>query len=613
MVNVIQVGDRYNIIFPYDQTLIGIIKNVPTRQYDPAKKSWSVHKDKLGWFLNEVKGTVYEHQVRVYSNESINENETIDSTTVIPNIDISRIPYYVKEGATPYAHQLDFMRFAIDRQQRGQMGGFIVADDMGLAKTNESMNLAIYNHKQYRFTHCLIICCINSSKYNWKEDIQLHTRGEYEAYILGTRWKRGKKGHRFDTGGVEKLQDLETGHMYGKEDEPELPYFLIMNIEALRYRVGKKFPICEKLIQMVNSGEIQMCVIDEVHKNVSPSSQQGKQLIKLKEKTPAGALMFLPMTGTPITSRPTDVYLPLKLVDGHTFTDYYHWCLQFCIYGGYGDHEIIGYKNIPYLKNMLQSFMIRRTKDKVLDLPPKIHYTEYVENTKYQQKLYEQLQDEIRRDKEKHVRELNGLSAFLKLRQINGSPELVDTDCKIDGDYLKKNAKLKRLLELLEDAHERGEKTLVFSNWVEPLRTLYRFISKRYKVCCYTGTMKADEREKHKRVFQNNPEYTVMIGTIGAMGTSHTLTAASNIIFYDEPWVPTDKEQASDRAYRIGTKDSLKIFTLISQGTVDDVVHNILYTKDTMAKYIVDGVIDIRGNPELFDMLLGDRLPLETM
>ena len=311
------------------------------------------------------------------------------------------------------------------------------------------------------------------------------------------------------------------------------------------------------------------------------------------------------MTGTPITKKPTDIFTPLKLCDGHDFTSYYKWCQYFCIYGGFGGYDIVGYRNIPYLKNMLESNMIRRLKSEVLDLPPKIHYTEYVENTEYQNKLYEKVAKELWSQHDDIMMSLNPMTRFLKLRQVNGSPELVDENLVVDKDYVKKNAKIVRVLELLDDIHSRGEKVVIFSNWVEPLRTLYKFISEKYKTCVFTGTMSLEDRERHKRAFQTNPKYTVLLGTIGAAGVAQTFTAARNVIFYDSPWNPSDKDQAEDRVFRIGTTQSVNIFTLITKDTVDDRVEQILYTKQGVAKYIVDGKLDLRNNPQLFDYLLG--------
>lgn len=603
MITVKQNGEVYEVSFPYDPGIVYLVKNVPGRRWNPNAKMWTVPKDRLGFLINEFKGTTYEPIVKIISEEDLNVNETLDPTAKIPDIDISKIPFYVMAGAKPYQHQLDFLRWAIDRQQKGNMSGFILADTMGLGKTVESTNLAIYNKEQHKFKHCLIIVCVNSAKYNWKEDIEKHTQGNESAYILGTRMKRDGT-ERLNTGSKEKYDDLVTGHMYGNKQAPKLPYFLIVNIETLRYKDGRHHIFADKLIELINKKYISMIIIDEVHKNASPSSMQGKQLLRIKKNTDRNA-MWLPMTGTPITKQPIDVFLPLKLCDGHAYTSYYSWCKEFCVYGGFGGHEIIGYKNIPKMKTWLEANMLRRRKEDVLDLPPKIRYTEYVENTDYQKKLYAEIEDEIKRSKDQIMMSLNPMTRFLRLRQVNGSPELIDDSVELDASYMRKNAKLQRLMELLADADERGEKTVVFSNWVEPLRTLYKFVSSKYKTCVFTGTMSIEDREKHKKVFMTNPEYKVLLGTIGAAGVAQTFTSARNLIFYDSPWNPSDKEQAEDRIYRIGTSQSVNIFTLVTKDTVDDRVEQILYTKEGIANYIVDGKLDLRKNPQLFDFLLG--------
>lgn len=604
MIQIIENNDVYDVIFPYNKDIVLLIKNVPGKAWNPALKKWTIPKDRLGWFLNELKGTPYEGSYTIQSSENIDENATLDDTQTIPDIEVTGYRYKVKEGSKPFQHQLDFMKYAVNRQNIGIMSGFIIGDDPGLAKTNESMNLALYNRKFHNFKHCLVICCINTSKYNWQNDIYEHTRGSERPYILGSRIARNGDV-RCDTGTKEKLEDLQSGHMYGKKKYPKLPYFIVMNVEGLRGKVGRSYVIADEIIKLIKAGEINTVIIDEAHKNLSPTSSQGKQLLKIKKQT-GMKCMWLPMTGTPITNKPTDVFLALRLVDAHDYNSFYTFSQQYCIFGGFGGHDIIGYKNIPRLKHMLQSNMIRRLKEKVTDLPPKIYYTEYVENTPYQQKLYNEIANELRTQRTEVVTSMNPLAKFMRLRQVNGAPEIIDKGLEIDNSYLSKNAKLSRILEIIDDIVESGEKVLVFSNWVEPLRTLYKFVSKKHKTCCFTGTMSEEEREKHKRVFQNNPEYKVMIGTIGAMGTTHTLTAAQNVLFYDEPWVPTDKQQAEDRAHRIGTTKSIRVITVITRGSVDERVHDIIYGKDLVSKYIVDGKLDIRSNPELFDMLLGD-------
>lgn len=606
MINVIQNGNLYEVSFKYDKNIIYHVKNVSGRRWNPDRKIWTIPKERLGFLLHEFKNTSYEEQIRIVSNEKIGVNESFDTTKEIPNIDISKLKTYVKKGNKLYSHQLDFLKYAIDRQNKGNFSGFLIADEQGLGKTIELMNLALINKKQYKYKHCLIICCINSSKLNWKKEIEDHTNGKETAYILGSRYRRDKKSIRTDTGGKEKYEDLKSGYMFGNKEYGKLPYFLILNIESLRYKDGRSNVITDKIVEMCNSGKINMIAIDEIHKNASPTSQQGKQLLKIKRET-GRKVMWMPMTGTPITNKPTDVFLPLKLTDSHNFSSFYKWCQQFCIYGGFGGYEIVGYKNIDKLKEILQDNMIRRLKSDVLDLPPKLYYTEYVENTPYQQKLYAVVTNQIIKERDDILVSLNPMTKLLRLRQVNGNPELIDSTLEVKGlDYIKKNAKLYRLLELLEEIHERGEKVVIFSNWVESLRTLYKFISKKYNVACFTGTMNLSDRESNKNRFINDDKCTVMIGTVGALGTAQTLTVAKNVIFYDEPWTPSDKEQAEDRCHRIGTKDSVNIYTIITTDTVDERVNNILYSKRSVSKYIVDNnKLDLMKNPELFDYLIG--------
>lgn len=602
MISIVQANDVYTIKFKYDPDVINLVKNVPGRRWNSDEKYWTIPSDKLGFLLNQFKGTIYYGSLDIHSDEKIDQNEEIDVTTSIPDINLDTVNIQIVEGSKPYKHQIDFMKWSIERQLHGNMSGFVLGDDPGLGKTVEVFNLGLHNRKYYNFKHCLIICCINSSKYNWQSDILKHSNGSETPYILGTRLKRDGS-LRYDTGGKEKLEDLESLMCYGSSKDP-LPYFLITNIESIRYKVGRNYPIADRIIKLIKSGDINMIALDEIHKNTSPQSAQGKQILRIKQNSGKQA-MWIPMSGTPITKQPTDVFLPLRLVDGHDFKSFYIWSQRYCMYGGYGGYDIVGYKNIPELKGCLQKNMLRRKRDDVLDLPPKVRCIEYVELNSYQRKLYESIRAEMLRDYENILKSINPQSMFLRLRQVTGNPELIDGDVSWkDKGYLTKNAKLQRLLELVKDICDKGEKVIIYSNWVESLRTLYRYVASVYVTACYTGTMDASVRESHKQKFQTDPNCLVMMGTIGAMGTSHTLTAANNVIFYDDPWNPSDKEQAEDRVYRIGTTQTVNVYTIVAKDTVDERIEEILYTKEAIANYIVDNKIDIHKNPDLFWKLL---------
>lgn len=604
MISIVQNNDVYEVRFTFNYDILNMVRNVAGRQWHPDTKCWTIPKDRLGFLLNQIKGTDYESQVVVESDEDIDINAPLDEEqVVIPNVDISKIHYYVKKGAKPFQHQLDTLKFNIDRKAHGKKSGFLLADEMGCAKTCSVINLATYAHEYEKAKHCLIICCLNGSKYNWEEEIESQTRGKYKGYILGSRKRRDGSINKVGSGAT-KLEDLELNKMYGKKGKKKLPYFIITNIETLRTKKNRKYTVTQKIIDMINSGEISMVAIDEIHYHASPTSAQGKQLLQIKKKI-TKPVEWIPMTGTPIVNKPTDLFLPLRLIDAHKMNSYYMWCQEFCVYGGFGDHQIMGYKNIPKLKQLLFNNMLRRLKANILDLPPKIYHTEYVENTPYQDKLYKEVKGELVSRQDKILESMNPLAQFTRLRQVTGCPEVIDTNLKIDKSYTSKNAKLVKAIQLITDIAESGEKVIVFSNWLEPLRTLYRFIATKYKVCVYTGTMAQDEREKHKLAFLTNPDCRILMGTIGALGASHNLSAATNVVFLDEPWTAATKAQAEDRAHRANSKYPVNIYTIITRDSLDERVHNIVYEKELTSNYIVDDKLDLKKHPELLDVLLG--------
>lgn len=611
MIQATQIDDIYAIKFPYNTDIIALVKNVPGRMWHPESKYWSIPRDKIGFLKREIDSSDYAGQLQIQSNEHIDENASLDATTAaaIPDIDVSNIHYYIGKGLKPFKHQIDSLKFDIDRKRHGRRSGFMLCDEMGVSKTAQVINIALYNKNYEGAKHCLIICCVNSAKYTWIEEIKKHTQGEFEGYIIGSRLKRDGSinyvGSRKD-----KYDDLTCNNMYGSKakEKKELPYFLILNIESLLYKEGRTFALTKKLIEMINKGELNTIALDEVHKGVSPTAQQGQQILAIK-KNIQRQIEWIPMTGTPIVNKPTDVFLPLRLVDGHYCNSYYKWNQEFCIYGGYGGYEIIGYKNIPKLKSMLQPNMLRRLKKDVLDLPPKMYIDEFVENTEYQVRLYNNVVAGMIASKGIIQKAIDPLSKFIKLRQVNGYPEAVDTDLQIDDHYLAKNAKLARLLDLVDEIIENDQKVIIFSNWVVPLRTIYTLLNKRYKkqgiiTCVYTGTMDQATRENQKTLFITRPDCKILLGTVGALGVSHNLSVARNVIFYDEPWSKAAKEQACDRVYRADTKESVTIYTLITKDTVDEHVHNIIFKKEGQSDYIVDDELDLKKHPELLDLLL---------
>ena len=103
---------NYCITFKYHPDIVNLVKQVPSRKWNPELKLWTIDEDKLGFLVNQFMGTKYESELMVNSEEHIGENATLEETkqTEIPDIDVSKIHMYVKDGGELYPHQIEIGR-----------------------------------------------------------------------------------------------------------------------------------------------------------------------------------------------------------------------------------------------------------------------------------------------------------------------------------------------------------------------------------------------------------------------------------------------------------------------------------------------------------------------
>lgn len=464
--------------------------------------------------------------------------------------------------------------------------------------TKQMIDLACIKKQICGYKHCLVIACVNGLKYNWQEEVGVHS--EESGYILGTRINR--KGASYIGSNEDRLADLENIDSIKQ-------YFIITNIETLRYskksqvplktkgpggvtkyKTVTHYPIVDKLQELIKDGEISMIVADEIHKCKDSASQQGRALLSLNAET------IVALSGTPLMNNAIDLYTPLKFIGAENHS-LYAFEQHYCIHGGFGNHQIIGYKNLPELQSLLDKYMLRRLKNEVLDLPEKIYINDYVEMSKEQAKLYTDILDDLRQNIDKVKLSPNPLTMLIRLRQCTGNPDILCTNTKT-------NPKYNRLIELMEEIVANNKKAIVFSNWTNVLNPAYELLKKQgYNPALYTGDNK-DERESEKHKFKTDESCKVICGTIGAMGTGLTLTEATTVIFLDEPWNRAMKDQAEDRAHRIGTTENLNVITIMCKDTIDEKIHSIVYRKGKMSDIIVDKEEDLFKNPQVINFLL---------
>lgn len=337
-----------------------------------------------------------------------------------------------------------------------------------------------------------------------------------------------------------------------------------------------------------------------VHNCKNPQSQQGKAFIKLQADT------MIAMTGTPLMNTPLDLYIILKWLgyEEHTF---YAFKNHYCVMGGYGNYQIVGYKNLEGLQEQLDGIMLRRLKDNVLDLPEKVYIDDYVDMTPKQAQIYKEVFADIQMNIDKVKTAPNPLSEMIRLRQATGYTGILSSS-------IEESAKLDRMEELVDDAIANGKKVVIFSNWTQVTDAVCARLRNKYNVGVITGETKDEDRQQIVNTFQDNEfmaemhdrEYTpmeVLVGTIGAMGTGLTLTAGTVEIFLDHPWNRALYDQAVDRCHRVGQTKNITIYNILCKNTIDERIWELVKTKGSMADKLVDG-IDTTDKGALVDYLM---------
>lgn len=555
------------VSFEYESNLVSIIKSMGTRVYIPDKKTWEIPESAVPMLMSRL----HDYDVLLRGEMC---HETPESHAQLP----SGFVFTTK----PYKHQMEGVIYGLEHES------FLLGDDQGLGKTKEIIDLAMCRKQTDGLKHCLIICGINGNKYNWADEVKIHSRED--SWILGTRFTKRPPIKMIEGSTKDKMEDLNN-----------IPhqFFWITNIETLRggsfkekqgKRTVMRFPIAEKIQELCDKGIIGMIAFDEAHKAKNPDSQQGKALLSIDCKGPK-----IPMSGTFVLNNPLDLYLPLRW-SGFETHSFYAYKQHYCTMGGFGGKEIVGYKNLDELRSMVSKVMLRRVKGDVLDLPPKVHTIEWVDAYPEQKSLYKDVRDQVRDNIDKVKVHPDPLSEMLRLRQVTGYPGILSST-------VTKSAKMDRMEELVEDEVSVGGKAIIFSNWSE-MTNVIRHKLKKYNPAYITGEVGSVQRMEEKDRFQNDPNCKVMIGTIGALGTGFTLTAAQLVIFVDEPWNRGIKDQAEDRAHRIGTRGTVRIVTILTRDTVDEGVYNLVQKKGKMADLLVDGKVDGKNVDNVLSYLL---------
>jgi SWI/SNF-related matrix-associated actin-dependent regulator 1 of chromatin subfamily A len=254
------------------------------------------------------------------------------------------------------------------------------------------------------------------------------------------------------------------------------------------------------------------------------------------------------------------------------FPNYIEYAQRYCDakHNGFG-WDFSGASNIEELHNKIHNrIMIRRVKKDVLkDLPDKIRSYIPIEinNSNDYKNAESEFSEFAKYVNRSHKVEIQNKTESLKQIAVDG--------------------KMEQSVQWIKDFLESDQKLVVFA-WHKKVIDILMEIFKNVAVKV-DGSITGDERQKAVDSFQNNPNIRLFIGNIKAAGVGITLTAASNVAFLELPWSPGDLDQAEDRCHRIGAKDTVNVYYLLAEGTIEEHIARMIDQKRKVVEGILDG------------------------
>ncbi|WP_159550404.1 DEAD/DEAH box helicase [Streptococcus halichoeri] len=237
----------------------------------------------------------------------------------------------------------------------------------------------------------------------------------------------------------------------------------------------------------------------------------------------------------------------------------------------------------------IQPFVMRRKKEDVLpELPELIEMTYSNEMSEAQKTLYlaqlRQMQERIRHSSDADINrhKIEILSGITRLRQICDTPSLF-------MPYQGESGKLESLKTLLTQIKENGHRALIFSQFRGMLDIAEQEMQElgltSYKI---TGSTPANERQEMTRAFNSGSKDTFLV-SLKAGGVGLNLTGADTVVLIDLWWNPAVEMQAISRAHRLGQKENVEVYRLITRGTIEEKILELQEDKRNLVTTVLDG------------------------
>ncbi len=384
---------------------------------------------------------------------------------------------------------------------------------------------------------------------NWKNEATKFADGLKTLVIRGTLAER-----------KEKIKDIEK-------------YDLVIT----------SYDLLKRDIELYKEKDYQFkyVIADEAQYLKNSNTQNAKAIKQIKSETRYA------LTGTPIENSLAELWsifdfiMPGYLFGYRKFKNTYETPII------KGEDEAAMSK----LKMLIEPFVLRRNKKEVLkELPEKTVTVLDNEMGEEQRNIYLNYLLRAKQEISEQI-DLNGyessrmqiLAALTRLRQICCHPSL------FIKDYNEGSSKLEQCMEIVQEAVNGGHKILLFSGYTSMFEIIEKELKQsNIKYFKLTGSTKVEERMKLVDEFNENPEIQVFLISLKAGGTGLNLTGADMVIHYDPWWNVSTENQATDRAYRIGQRNNVQVYKLITKNSIEEKIYKLQEKKAKLADEMLD-------------------------
>ena len=492
-------------------------------------------------YLNQLLKTVSNTQINknteykklVNGLDKDNSEDEIKIPLSLENI----LRYYQKTGYK-WLKTLDNYKF-----------GGILADDMGLGKTVQMLSIIAGYVDENEDRRASIVICPSSLTLNWQNEAQKFTNKLKTLVIRGNATEREKQ--------------------ISKANEYDL---IITSYDLLKRDIE---------VYKENKYKFRFAIADEAQYLKNSNTQNAKAVKEILADTRYA------LTGTPIENSLAELWSIFDyIMPGYLFK-YKKFKVEYETPIVKDNDE----KAMKKLKMLIEPFILRRTKKQVLtELPEKTITILNNQMKEEQEKIYlnylaqakQEVADtiNIRGFEKSHIQVL---AALTRLRQICCHPSL------FIKDYKEGSSKLEQCIEIVKDAIDSGHKILLFSGYTSMFELIENELKENgityFKL---TGSTKVDERIRMVDEFNANKDVKVFLISLKAGGTGLNLTGADMVIHYDPWWNASAENQATDRAYRIGQKNNVQVYKLITKNSIEEKIYELQQKKSELIDNMLD-------------------------